>query len=372
MRTQDGAEGWGQISTYNADISALVMHRQVAPHALGADPLEREQLNDRIIEDEYKFPGSYVNRALGGLDKIHDGMAEQLFRRLGTQHAQHAAIDVSETRAGLDEDGIRRIFHQRLEILLALAQQVFSAKPTAEAEPPSQEAANDHGGVPSTDELSRLLPELASPAERLPFNVVCRGPQKFTWAEIPLHDIKEVKQACGATVNDVALAVVTSAIRRYAELHGVRLKGRSLRIVVPVSVRGRTEMGDLGNRITFVPVNVPLDIRNPRKLTAVVHERMMALKGAHVAELIGLAISVLTLWNSASVRGSLPGWKKGPMAGVKRKIERLASLKARASSSRVRPLNTARAEARSAASSLEPGAGGGASSATPSGLPEAR
>ena len=68
VRTQDGAEGWGQISTYNADISALVMHRQVAPHALGADPLEREQLNDRIIEDEYKFPGSYVNRALGGLD----------------------------------------------------------------------------------------------------------------------------------------------------------------------------------------------------------------------------------------------------------------------------------------------------------------
>ncbi len=68
VRTQDGAQGWGQISTYNADISALVLHRQVAPHALGADPLEREALNDRIIEDEYKFPGSYVCRALAGLD----------------------------------------------------------------------------------------------------------------------------------------------------------------------------------------------------------------------------------------------------------------------------------------------------------------
>lgn len=68
VRTTDGAEGWGQISTYNADISTLVMHRQVAPHALGADPLERERLNDHIIEAEYKFPGSYVCRALGGLD----------------------------------------------------------------------------------------------------------------------------------------------------------------------------------------------------------------------------------------------------------------------------------------------------------------
>ncbi len=68
VRSEDGAEGWGQISTYNADISAQVLHRQVAPHALGADPLQRDQLNDQIIEDEYKFPGSYVCRALAGLD----------------------------------------------------------------------------------------------------------------------------------------------------------------------------------------------------------------------------------------------------------------------------------------------------------------
>ena len=33
VRTDDGAEGWGQVSPYNADISAVVMHRQVAPHA---------------------------------------------------------------------------------------------------------------------------------------------------------------------------------------------------------------------------------------------------------------------------------------------------------------------------------------------------
>lgn len=67
-RTEDGAEGWGQISTYNADISAQVFHRQVAPHALGADPMAREALSERIIEAEYKFPGSYVCRALAGLD----------------------------------------------------------------------------------------------------------------------------------------------------------------------------------------------------------------------------------------------------------------------------------------------------------------
>ena len=68
VRADGGAEGWGQISPYHADISALVMHRQVAPYALGHDPLDIDPLIDRILEIEFKFPGSYVRRALGGLD----------------------------------------------------------------------------------------------------------------------------------------------------------------------------------------------------------------------------------------------------------------------------------------------------------------
>lgn len=66
--TDDGAEGWGQISTYNADISATVMHRQIVPHVLGADAADIDALVDHCIEAEYKFPGTYVCRALTGLD----------------------------------------------------------------------------------------------------------------------------------------------------------------------------------------------------------------------------------------------------------------------------------------------------------------
>lgn len=68
VRTDDGAEGWGQIAPYNADISALVMHRQVAPHVLGKDATDIEALVGRIVEIEFKSPGSYLQRALGGLD----------------------------------------------------------------------------------------------------------------------------------------------------------------------------------------------------------------------------------------------------------------------------------------------------------------
>jgi L-alanine-DL-glutamate epimerase-like enolase superfamily enzyme len=66
--TNTGAEGWGQVSPYNADITAQVLHRQVAPYALGQNPTHLEQLIDRIVEIEFKFPGSYLRRALAGLD----------------------------------------------------------------------------------------------------------------------------------------------------------------------------------------------------------------------------------------------------------------------------------------------------------------
>jgi L-alanine-DL-glutamate epimerase-like enolase superfamily enzyme len=40
VRADDGSESWGQLAPYNADLSAAVLHRQVAPYALGADALD--------------------------------------------------------------------------------------------------------------------------------------------------------------------------------------------------------------------------------------------------------------------------------------------------------------------------------------------
>jgi L-alanine-DL-glutamate epimerase-like enolase superfamily enzyme len=68
VRTDDGSDGWGQIAPYHADISAAVLHRQVAPHALGADALDIEGVVASVPEREHKFPGSHLMRALGGLD----------------------------------------------------------------------------------------------------------------------------------------------------------------------------------------------------------------------------------------------------------------------------------------------------------------
>ncbi|MGA7381031.1 MAG: wax ester/triacylglycerol synthase family O-acyltransferase [Terriglobales bacterium] len=145
------------------------------------------------------------------------------------------------------------------------------------------------GGKLATDEFTQLLPELSASTERLRFNVFYRGPQKFAWAGVPLAEIKAIRQACGTSVNDVILALVTATVRRYLEMHGDRVKGRMFRMMVPVNLRGSDNPGELGNRISLVPVTIPLDIRNPRKLLAAVHRRTEFLKRAHTAELVSLA-----------------------------------------------------------------------------------
>jgi L-alanine-DL-glutamate epimerase-like enolase superfamily enzyme len=68
VRTDSGAEGVGQIATYDADISALVLHRRIARHFLGSDPADLETLVDRSLERNLKYPWSFVCRALGGIE----------------------------------------------------------------------------------------------------------------------------------------------------------------------------------------------------------------------------------------------------------------------------------------------------------------
>ena len=48
LTAEDGSQGWGQVSPYHADITALVFHRQVAPWALGADVFDIDGIADHI------------------------------------------------------------------------------------------------------------------------------------------------------------------------------------------------------------------------------------------------------------------------------------------------------------------------------------
>lgn len=152
-----------------------------------------------------------------------------------------------------------------------------------------ERAAMTGGQLFPTNELSDLLPEITAFTERLRFNVKYEGPQRFAWIDIPLAEVKQIRHTFGASVNDVILALVTASIRRYVEFHGDRVKGKLFRMMVPVNLRGNDCTTELGNRISIIPVTVPLDIRDPKKLLRAVHRRTEFLKQAHAAEIVSLS-----------------------------------------------------------------------------------
>jgi len=158
------------------------------------------------------------------------------------------------------------------------------------------ERAAAAGGSVNPQEFATLVPEITAFTERLRFNVLYRGPQKFACTEIPLSEVKAIKQQCCTSVNDVILAIVTATVRRYCERHGERVKGRLLRMMVPVNLRSSVITSELGNRISLLPVTVPLDIHDPRRLLGAVHKRTEFLKRMHAAELVSLAGGLLGMF----------------------------------------------------------------------------
>jgi diacylglycerol O-acyltransferase len=95
---------------------------------------------------------------------------------------------------------------------------------------------------------------------------------------VPLERLERIKAASGAKLNDVVLAVVTGALRRFAALEDS--PAESLRAMVPVSVRAADDATAEGNRITFAFVDLPLAEPDAGNRLATIHSRTQELKSS--------------------------------------------------------------------------------------------
>jgi diacylglycerol O-acyltransferase len=131
--------------------------------------------------------------------------------------------------------------------------------------------------------LVDLLPELAASSERFPFNKPCSGERTFCWTEFDLDEVREIRERMGGTVNDVILTVVTQAVARYIMLHGEPVIGRFLRVICPVNARHGDNGESLGNQISFLPIALPLGIKDPVRMFRAVAKRTEIMKNAGAA-----------------------------------------------------------------------------------------
>jgi WS/DGAT/MGAT family acyltransferase len=95
------------------------------------------------------------------------------------------------------------------------------------------------------------------------------------YAGVPLDAVREAGRRREATVNDVLLAATSTALRR-------ALRRRddprdTLRALVPVNVRADAGAA-LGNRISFLPVELPVGEPDPDRALATIRARTAAAK----------------------------------------------------------------------------------------------
>ncbi len=121
-----------------------------------------------------------------------------------------------------------------------------------------------------------------TPTGKTPINGDIGPGRRFDWVNIPLADVKAVKNKLGGTVNDVFLATVAGAVRRFLiDERGSsekELKGADFRVMAPVSVRAKDQRGTLGNQVAMWLAALPIDDPDPASRLRTVHAETEMLK----------------------------------------------------------------------------------------------
>jgi diacylglycerol O-acyltransferase / wax synthase len=106
------------------------------------------------------------------------------------------------------------------------------------------------------------------------------GPhRRFEWSRTDLATLKGIKNELGGSVNDVVLAVVAGALRRFLQDRGEEdVSELELRVMVPVSVRREDEHGIGGNRVAAMMAPLPVYEADPVERLRIVREAMSGLK----------------------------------------------------------------------------------------------
>jgi WS/DGAT/MGAT family acyltransferase len=156
--------------------------------------------------------------------------------------------------------------------------------------------------VRAVADVAAGLVELAGvrPVSPSPLNVPISPHRRFDWTRMDLAAMRDVGHRFGATVNDVALAIVAGALRSAWRREGRDVDGMDCRALVSVSLRAAPERGALGNRVATLLAGLPMDETDPVRRLRRVADTMRAAKASHQV-LATEIIEELSDWTFASL-----------------------------------------------------------------------
>ncbi len=106
--------------------------------------------------------------------------------------------------------------------------------------------------------------------------------KRAAWSRpLPMSEVKAMRKATGATINDLMAAAVAGGLRRYMEARGA--EPVDFRAAVPVNLRGPKDMGGLGNKFGLVFLDLPVSTVDMSRRLATVRHRMESLKESQEA-----------------------------------------------------------------------------------------
>ena len=127
-----------------------------------------------------------------------------------------------------------------------------------------------------------VLPGPSLRAPRTPFNANITPHRRWAFTDLPLAEVKTVRQATGLTVNDVVMGLCAGALRRWLLDHSA-LPEVPLVAAVPVSVRAESEKGEMGNQVSFMLASLPTHLGSAAERLPEVHRAMGVAKAQHGA-----------------------------------------------------------------------------------------
>lgn len=147
------------------------------------------------------------------------------------------------------------------------------------------EEAPDAGLGPRLRALRDMLGYAIRPASETPINGELGSQRRLEWLTMPMESVRSLQQVLGCTLNDVVLATVAGAMRRYLFRRRVDHRRIDFRVATPVSTRRADHERRQGNHVSTWIVPLPLDVDDPLEQLRVLRERTANLKRsqAHLA-----------------------------------------------------------------------------------------
>lgn len=116
-----------------------------------------------------------------------------------------------------------------------------------------------------------------------PFDVRTGPDRRFAMAEAPFERLREIRATLGGTINDAVITAVAEGLHDLLRERGEPVRGRTLRLMVPVSVRASDQGVDVGNRVAPAFVDVPVGPMTPKGRHARIRRATRELKESGMA-----------------------------------------------------------------------------------------